>query len=107
MKRIILNIHRVFGIVFLFLAKDVVAQSSYPYALETVTFNAETKRVDRIPFDKPFRLEVENLSSPAIHKIFIYEMTHKGGVRCFARNYPDIEIPADSVKKVDKKIWFF
>ncbi|MCU7549860.1 hypothetical protein OCK74_12080 [Chitinophagaceae bacterium LB-8] len=93
-------------IIILLLRTGVMAQSSYPYALETVTFNVETKRVDKVPFDKPFKLEIENLTVQEIQNIFIYEMTYNGNVRCFVRKHHDIKIPGDSVKKEDKKIWF-
>ena len=93
-------------IIFLLLCTSIMAQSSYPYALETVTFDAETQRVDKIPFDKPFRVVIENLPSQGITDIFIYEMEYKGNVRCFVRNKADIKISAEKISTKDKKISF-
>jgi hypothetical protein len=85
---------------------NVWAQSTYPYALETITFNAETKRVDKIPFDRPFRIEIEKLPTQGITNIFVYEMTYKDNTRCFKRGSADIKIPAENISVKDQKISF-
>src|SRR5690242_6903061 len=105
-KLLIVLITNIHIILLLLTSMYAMAQSSYPFALETITFNADTKRVDKIPFDKPFRIEIGNLPTQGISSIFVYEMTYRNSMRCFKRKTADIQIPAKDILTKDQKISF-
>lgn len=65
------------------LAKNATAQSqtSYPYASETVKVDLNSPKADKVPFDKPFILVIDNINTETFIRAYMYRVKAKAGDR--------------------------